>query len=177
MWGKKRISGRDYDLGHLDPFPLEVTPKVEGARTYLVRVSFGSHTFTREMTKHDKPDLAFRDGRIVRAFCVDRYVHSIELPAMIRYASKGRVYFSEHSNFLIVESLVTANAPYVAFFKVERAEASGYDVTMFVTSAHLKPALPDKLPAVTFATLIDHTAQGKPLVRPEPRRIVIVKRK
>jgi hypothetical protein len=145
FWGKKRIAGKEYDLSHLDPFLLPVTPKAAGARTYTVRVSFGCHTFTRDLTSDDKPDLHFRNGREVRCFCFDRHRLSLELPEMIRYAAQGRVYFSAQANFLVVESLSEENAPYVAFFSVERAKGDGYDAAMFVTTAHLKPALPDKL--------------------------------
>ena len=34
-FGKKRIAGVDYDLGHLDAFRLEVKPKEEAAPTYV----------------------------------------------------------------------------------------------------------------------------------------------
>jgi hypothetical protein len=178
-WGKKRISGTDYDLSHLEPFLMEVTPKAEGSPTYTVRVSFGCHTFTRELVEEDSLDLQFWADDELRCFCFDRYLYSTELPEIVRYAAKGRVYFSERTNFLIVERLEQANAPYVAFFNVEKAEKKDHEchVVMFVTSAHLRPALPDKLPPVTFATLIDYTARGKALVRPEPRKIIPGKRK
>lgn len=59
---------------------------------------------------------------------------------MIRYAAGGRVYFSERENFLVVESVQGANAPYVPFFNIEKAkQADGYDAAMFVTSAHTSP--------------------------------------
>jgi hypothetical protein len=89
-----------------------------------------------------------------------------------------RAYFSERAEFLVVEGLPGTNAPYVAFFNVERAKRrDGFDAAMFVTSAHPKPNLPEKLSAVTFRTLIDYRVQGKLLKRPPPRRVVIVKRK
>jgi hypothetical protein len=34
-FGKKRIAGVDYDLGHLDAFRLEVKLKEEAAPTYV----------------------------------------------------------------------------------------------------------------------------------------------
>lgn len=177
-WGTKTIAGVDYDLGHLDGFDMSVTPKVEAARTYVVRVSFGCHTFTRDLTDADTPDLHFRHENELRCFCTDRYGYSLDLPDMIRYAAGGRVYFSERENFLVVESVRGANAPYVAFFNIEKAKkADGYDAAMFVTSAHTRPGLPDKLPAVTFRTLVDYRVQGKKLTRPEPRKVIAVKRK
>lgn len=171
-WGKKQIGGVIYDLSHLDPFLMGVTPKAENARTYKVRVSFGCHTFTRELTPEDKPDLRFRAGDELRCFCTERHKLSLELPDMIRYAANGRVYFSERSTFLVIESTP------VAFFNAEKAKKQdGYDVTMFVTSAYAKPKLPNKLPAVTLSTLIDYRFKGIPLKRPQPRKIVLIRRK
>jgi hypothetical protein len=177
-FGKKRIAGVDYDLGHLDSFKLEVKPKGENAPTYVVRVSFGFHCFTRAIVANDSPGLYMTQGSERRCFCFDRYELSKELVGMIRYAANGRAYFGEKSNFLIVESLSRQNAPYVAFFDIEKAKKSGgVDAVMFVTSAHLRPNLPDRLPAVSFATLVDYRIQGKILKRPQPRRIIVQKRK
>jgi hypothetical protein len=177
-WGTKRIAGVDYDLTHLDSFVLEVVPLAQTVPTYKVRVSFGCHTFTRDLTDGDTPDLHFNHDGENRCFCTERYKHSLDLPEMIRYAANGRVYFSERENFLVVETATGSNAPYVAFFNVEKAKKiDGYDAAMFVTSAHPRPGLPERLPAITFRTLIDYRVQGKRLKRPEPRKVVAVKRK
>jgi hypothetical protein len=177
-WGKKKIAGVEYDLDHLDPFFIEVAPRVDGARTYRVRVSFGCHTFTRDLVQGDPIDFHFRADNEMRCFCVDRHKLSLGLPDLVRYAAAGRAYFSERANFLVVESAPGTNAPYVAFFNAEKAKKrDGYDVAVFVTSAHLRPELPDKLPAVTFATLVDYVFRRKKLVRPEPRKIIMIKRK
>jgi hypothetical protein len=177
-WGKKLIDGVIYDLSHLDPLVMEVSPKADNAPTYKVRVSFACHAFTRELTPEDEPDLHFRAGKELRCFCIERYQLSVKLPDMIRYAANGRVYFSDRATFLVVESEPGANSPYVAFFSAAKAKKQdGYDVAMFVTSAYLKPNLPDRLPSVTLATLIDYCVKGKPLKRPAPRRIVLTKRK
>lgn len=177
-FGKKRIAGVDYDLSHLDSFKLEVTPKGDDAPTYTMRVSFGFHCFTRNIEPEDSPDLHMKHEKEKRCFCFERYKLSKELADMIKYAVGGRAYFGEKANFLIVESLLQQNAPYVAFFDVERAKKSdGVDAVMFVTSAHLRPALPDRLPAVSFATVVDYRIRGKDLKRPEPRKIIVQKRK
>lgn len=170
-FGKKRIAGVVYDLGHLDPFTIEVKPKGEDAPTYIVRVSFGFHCFTREITSEDSADLHMTHGKELRCFCHEQFELSKELVDMIKYAANGRAYFGEKANFLIVESLSQQNAPYVAFFDVEKAKKSdGVDAIMFVTSAHLRPKLADRLPAVSFVTVVDYRVQGKALKRPEPRK-------
>ena len=177
-WGNKQIAGVVYDLTHLDGFVMGVTPTPDGAKTYRVRVTFGCHTFTRKRKDEDTPDLHFDHEDEQRSFCTERYQHSLGLPDMILYAANGRAYFSEREEFLVVAGLPGTNAPYVAFFKIERAKKhDGYDAAMFVTSAHPKPNLPERLPAVTFRTLVDYRVQGKKLSRPAPRRVMIVKRK
>ncbi|MET4174771.1 hypothetical protein ABIB99_005877 [Bradyrhizobium sp. LA6.1] len=177
-FGKKRIAGVDYDLDHLDPFTMEVKAKEDGAPPYTVRVSFGFHCFTREITPEDSPDLHMVDGREKRCFCHERYKLSKELVDMIRYAAAGRAYFGDKGNFLIVEMPGEGNAPYVAFFDVEKAKKSdGFDGAMFVTSAHLRPKLPEKLPAVSFVTVVDYRINGRKLTRPPPRNVIAQKRK
>ena len=56
-WGKKQIAGVSYELGHLDPVIMDVTPKVQDAPTYKVHVSFGCHTFTKGWENGYSPDL------------------------------------------------------------------------------------------------------------------------
>jgi hypothetical protein len=177
-WKPKKIAGQIYDLTHIHPFRLEVTPKGENAQTYVVRVTFGFHCFTRDLTGEDAPDLHMIHGGEKRCFCFDRYDLSKELVDAIKYAANGRAYFTQRANFLILESVAQHNAPYAIFFDVEKSKkADGCDAAMFVTSAHLRPDLPDKLPPVTFATIVDYSVRGKTLKRSEPRRVIVQKRK
>jgi hypothetical protein len=101
---------------------MDVMARADNTPAYKVRVSFGCHTFTRELTFHDQPDLHFRDGKELRCFCTDRYRLSLQLPDMIRYAANGRVYFSARATFLVIECESAAKAPYVAFFNAEKAK-------------------------------------------------------
>ena len=177
-WKPKKIAGKVYDLSHVHDFRLEVKPKAEAAPTYNVRVSFGFHCFTRDPVDEDTPDLHMLYDGEKRSFCFDRYELSKELAEAIKYAASGRAYFTQRANFLIVESLSQQNAPYAIFFDIEKAKkADGYDAAMFVTSAHLRPDLPDKLPPVTFATIVAYRIQGKQLKRPESRKVMPQKRK
>lgn len=165
-WGSKVIAGVVYDLSHLDPFDMKVTPKAEGSPTFSVRVSFGCHTFTRDLLPTDKPDLFFRDGTEKRAFCTIRHGLSAGLPAMIQNAAGGRAFFSERREFLVLDA-EAQGGPYVAFFNMERARNKSHDAAMFVTSAHCRPGLPKRLPAVTFATLVAAAAVGRKIRRPD----------
>jgi hypothetical protein len=168
-WGKKTIRGTVYDLCHLNPFTVNVTPKAEGAPTYVVHVTFGSHTFTKEWDPSYTPDLRFIDGTEVRCFCPDRHGYSLQLPTIVRQGVFGRAYFSQGQNFLLVESLPGLSGPYAVFFNVKPAKMPGVDAAMFIVSAYEKPGLPPKsrLPAITFPTLISKTIAGQPIKRPK----------
>lgn len=168
-WSTFRAGDLEYDLNHLNPFTLSVTPKMEGAPTFKVLVSFGHHTFTREMNGWDPVEMKFVHGQEERCFCADRHKHSLELPRIVAGSSAGRAYFSQTRNYLLVEHLPGIIGPYAVFFNVERARLPGIDATMFVVSAYPKPALPPKnrLGAITFATLVSKTVAGERIKRPK----------
>jgi hypothetical protein len=169
-WGKKQIAGVVYDLGHLDPFLMDVTPKAPGAPTYAVRVSFGLHTFTRELLSSDPPDHHMTDGAggtDVRCFCPVRHQCSVHLPAIVQKAASGKAHFSEGKNFLLVRNLPGMNGPYAIFFDVEKAKSKKFQAAMFVSSAYVKPNLPLNLPTITVATIVSRRVQGLPIIRPK----------
>lgn len=168
-WGTFKAGEAEYDLTHLSPFTLSVTPKAEGAPTFKVLVSFGHHTFTREMNGHDHGDMKFVHGQEERCFCPERHGHSLELPRIVTGGATGRAYFSQKRNYLLVEDLPGVVGPYAVFFNIERARLAGVDAAMFVVSAYPKPALPPKkqLPAITFATLVSKTIAGEQVARPK----------
>jgi hypothetical protein len=166
-WHDISIEGTDYDLSHLHPFTVKVTPKADGAPTFKVYVSFGSHTFTKEWLENDNPAYLIKHDGERRCFCPIRYGHSLHLPAIIHKGVNGKAYFSQTRNFLLVENLPGINGPYAVFFKVEKAKSKDFDVAMFVVSAYEKPDLPRRLPKITFATLISKTANGQPIMRPK----------
>lgn len=166
QWGKKQIKGTVYDLGHLDPFTFQVTPKAADAPTYNVRVVFGCHTFTREWLATDTPDFRVTDGSHVRCFCPTRHGHSLHLPTAVAKAANGKAYFGNQANFLIVENLPGLNEPYAIFFRMVRSRGE-YSAIMDVQSAYPKPIEVNKLDKITFATLVGHTAAGRPIKRPK----------
>lgn len=167
-WGKYNHAGVEYDLSHLSPFTVAVTPKSEGAPTYKVLVSFGHHTFSRDWADGDPRELQVVVGREApRCVCPARVDLSKNLPGIVAGSSSGRAYFSEGRNFLFVENLAGLNGPYAVFFNMERGRSKGIDATMFVVSAYEKPALPQRLPAITFATLVSKTVAGQRVTRPK----------
>lgn len=166
-WGRKVIRGAVYDLSHLDSFLVDVTPSMPGAPTYGMRVTFGCHTFTRDLTAADTPDYRFADGSHVRCFCLDRYGNSLRLPHIIRGAVTGRVYFSDQGNYLLTSGLDGTSDLYAIYFDMFRAKARGQHVVMNVVSAYPKPNPARNFPTITLATLVSNVAQNKPVKRPK----------
>ena len=171
-WGEFVIGDVAHDLSHLDPFVMTVAPKAQGAPVYNVLVSFGSHTFTREVSPSDPVAERFVDGSDVRCFCPIRHAHSLNLPRIVRRASVGRAYFSQGRNLLCVDWLPGLEAPYAVFFNLVKSRDHRLDAAMFVVSAYAKPELPDRLPSVTFATLVSHVVAGHALVPPRDARSI-----
>jgi hypothetical protein len=165
-----RIEDVEHDLTHLDPFTIGITPKVEAAPTYKVLVSFGHHTFTRAFVEgQDRPAYLYEEGGDARCFCPDRFLASKGLPGLIGTASKGKAYFSQNRNYMLLDQPL-GGAPYAVFFNLERARSiKGVDALMFVVSAYEKPGLPPKrhLPAISYATLVSKVVRGEPVRRPK----------
>jgi hypothetical protein len=169
-WNKFVIGHTSYDLSHLKPFTLSVTPKSDNAPTFKVLVSFGHHTFTRELSEGDPPEMKFSHGSDDRCFCPVRHEHSLALPRIVNEGASGRAYFSQTRNFLLVENLPGVEGPYAVFFNIEKAKnLKGVDASLFIVSAYAKPSLPPKrkLPAITFATLVSKTVAREPVRRPK----------
>ncbi|WP_369062325.1 hypothetical protein ABOZ73_08565 [Caulobacter sp. 73W] len=166
-WGKRTFGGVEYDLCHLDPFTMQVTPKAPGSPTYNVRVTFTCHTFTREWCDTDAPDHKHQEGSEARAFCPIRYGHSQHLEQLIRNASVGKVRFNNQTPWVIPATIPGLDGPYAIYFNAIKARTPGLHVIVDVRSAHHKPTLNMRLPQVTFATVIGNTAAGKPIKRPK----------
>ncbi len=165
----KRIAGVTYDLRHLNPFMISVTP-AEGSLTYLVAVRFGCHAFTREWKGDETPDFRFNNGSEVRCFCPVRHQLSRHLPDIVRRTAStgGRAYFDAKHNYLLIDRLPELEGPYAVFFTMERSKHPMADVAMFVISAYEKKRLPRNIPKITFTTLVAKHARGE-RVRKPPR--------
>jgi len=166
-WGKKKIGGQIYDLTHLDPFILPVTPKIATAPTFLVRVSFGCHVFTKKWEEPFTPDLRVVYGSEERCFCIDRHSLSLNLPQIIKETALSRVYFSQRDSFVVPRNMPGLNGPYAVFFKIDKARSDDFDARMIVVSAYEKPGIPKRLPAITFATLVSNVVLERPVRRPK----------
>lgn len=168
--GVLTIDGFEHDLAHLNPFTLSVTPNAPGAPTFKVLVSFGHHTFTRTFVEgHDQEEYRYTENGDMRCFCPDRHLASKGLPGLINTAAKGKAYFSQNRNYMLIDQPL-GGPVYAVFFNIAATKAvKSVDASMFVVSAYEKPNLPSKsrLPAISFATLIAKTIRGEPIKRPK----------
>lgn len=167
-WAKIKIAGATYDLSHLDPFSIDVTPKMAGAPTYKVQVSFGCHTFTRDPLATDTPDYRFKHKGETRCFCPTRHGLSSALPGIIMGGIR-KVYFTQEGTYFIARRLPALAQPYFIPFAVERGKAC--DVAMFVITAYEKTDMPKRASAVTMATLIAKTAAGLYVTAPPAKPV------
>jgi hypothetical protein len=170
-WQAFETGGQVYGLDHLSPFTLTAAPKADGAPTFTVLVTFGHHCFTREWRQGlDDPAMYYAIDRDERCFCPERHTLSLSLPAIVKAAATGKVYFSQDRNYLIAEAVDGLSGPYAIFFKLEKAErVHKADAVMFVVSAYEKRNLPAKsrLPSISFATLVAKTVRGERITRPK----------
>lgn len=158
-WGKKKIAGTEYSLAHLDPFllPLRINEK-----SYRIQVSFGAHAFTREFVEGDTPDLLFMDGSTRRAFCIDRYGHSLRLPQAVCQAVNGDVCLSK-SKLVFNTSLPGLAGPYLVAFDVRADNAKRFDARLHVRTAHHRPNLAPDLPRAKFSAVLTSVIANRPI--------------
>lgn len=159
MWGRKKIAGTVYDLTHLDPFEMDV-PRSAGNAPYRVQVQFGPHTFTEKYTPLHTPDLAISHGHDLRAFCLNRYGHSLSLPAAVQQAVAGKVCLS-NGKMVINARLPGLNGPYLIAFTVRAHKTRKFDAVITVVSAHHRPNLNQGLPTAPFPVVIAATIAGR----------------
>jgi len=164
--------GKTYSLGHLAPFTMQVTGKAPGARTFNVLVTFGCHTFTEKFEPNHSHELRYVEDNEERCFCEVRHGYSLHLPRIVRYAAGGRVFFSEGRNLLCIDWLPGVAAPYAVFFNMTKWRGKGLDAVMNVVSAYDKEALPEQLPAITFAALVGTVCSGQKVIIPNDKRSI-----
>jgi hypothetical protein len=159
----------EYNLAHLEPFTINVTPNAPEAPTFKVLVLFSHHTFTREIKDGDDVAYHYIENNDPRCFCHDRYLSSQSLKAVVESSSGGKAYFSQNRNFMLIDQPL-GGPPYAVFFNIERAtKISGVSANMFVASAYEKPGLParSKLPSISFATLVAKTVRSELIRKPK----------
>ena len=123
-------------------------------------MSFGVHAFTRDEHNGDTPDLLFMDGGTRRTFCVQRYAHSLHLPAAIVQAATGDVCLSQ--NTLIIDTTLPGLVgPYLIAVNVRKFNGRRVDARIDVRSAYHRPNLAKNLPKAKLAVVISNVINGK----------------
>lgn len=129
-------------LNHLHPFrfnlDLEKT-RSSPARSAMIHVGFGLHTFTRKARAGDSPLAFYTDERETnRVFDNDRYILSHRLPGLIRSWPLGSPPCSkatEGDNFVSVD--LGGGIRYAVFFNAKRwRNLGGNAVLLVVQSAY-----------------------------------------
>ncbi|HEX8667208.1 MAG TPA: hypothetical protein VF727_02415 [Allosphingosinicella sp.] len=129
---------------------------------YRVQVAFGAHAFTREVEPGDTPDLLFMDGNQPRTFSVDRYAHSLHLPAAIAAAVHGDVCLSRNT-MVLNTTLPGLAGPYLVVFNLRAVKGKRFDARLDVRSAHHRPNLDPSLPRAKFQVVVANVINGKPI--------------
>jgi hypothetical protein len=177
-WGMRwapyvNAQGRAYPLHHLHPFhrPVEL-PAQNGkpARELMLYVSFGLHTFTREIVISDRDSDLYTDDRESRAFDIDRYQRSAKLPGIFLTLERRKLEFarSKHGVLNYVTLELEGGVKYAAFFNLRRFHKMGPDaIHLAVLSAYpLTPGKPHPGKGrINLNTLIGHTLRG---TKPHP---------
>lgn len=139
------IADQTYDLGHLEPFSINVDSKKAG-KVLNVRVRFTCHCYTvgfkEELHQPGHPVLKDMGGR-ERLFCPIRYRLSFDLPAIVQGLQDGRANVKQTTRLrnwahsLVIED---PQGPYHVFFEVRRAAKHGnrikQDLDLTVESAY-----------------------------------------
>lgn len=165
--------GRAYPLHHLHPFHRPLTLPEQGdkpALELMLYVSFGLHTFTRDIIASDADSDLYCDDRESRAFDADRYHHSTKLPDIIRTIEQRKLEFavSQHGSLNYVTLELDNGVKYAAFFNLRLLPKMGPNaIHLPVLSAYpLTPGKPHPgRGRVRINTLIGHTLRG---TKPHP---------
>ena len=156
-YGIRTIRGTKYDLTHLDAFRLPVRC---GNHGHLLQVAFGAHVFTRSYEEEDDPDVVFMDGKTKRTFCVDRYAHSLQLPAAITQAVDGDIY-NNKGRLVLDTTLPGLDGHYLIAFGLRTVKAKRFEGRLHVRSAYRREQMPRNMKRAKFGVVVHNTLCGQ----------------
>lgn len=139
----KRFNGKLYKFEHLNPIQMKVPLNALGTNIIDMHVVFGCHCFTEEFkdARHQLHHRYTYKGEL-RAFDVQRYECSLQLPSIMQSMLKGIIYNAEESyTYAAHTRLASLQGPqiYSIFFSLEKSRrAQAPAIRMFVKSAYLK---------------------------------------
>lgn len=168
VFANKTFDGTTYTFGHLAPIQLQVPVNTELVSHVPVSVAFGCHCFTEEF----KTDIHRDHHRYVhkgelRAFDVERFQCSLQLPEVVQGIVGGRVYKADHSYTYVAQIALppeTGLKGYSVFFSLDKAGHPGAPAArMFIKSAYLKPLVAKtNAQSWRFAALVGQVSEAFP---------------
>ncbi|MBP5988281.1 MAG: hypothetical protein KA538_13960 [Azonexus sp.] len=176
-FGQVMFRGAEWCLAHLDPFafhrPIDLG-STDGQPTILeVVVLFSCHCFTQGVERDEReaiPANEFykRDGE-TRVLCEERYLLSIDLPAIVFALSTHRISVAKPGhNFVTFRRQTAAGEKhYGVFFQVMKARDRTHRIILRVQSAYLKEMTKREKTAknVKLDTLLKAAYEGR-TIRP-----------
>lgn len=160
----KRHDGITYELSHLDDRVISYDC---GKAEITALVRYSCHCFTEELRNHP-PGLFYNHKGEMRAFSIQRYRDSLNLPDYLEKLIEHVVYFTNRRNFLFVRS---ESGTYVVFFNVIKATNPAYDLIVNVQSAHRRSNFHIRAAPVRYSNLLLAIASGKTISPGPPQKI------
>ena len=173
-WRPHRITGRVFELSHLDPFEFElVVPEKQGkpSATYRIRVEFSMHCFTHSVRDGESYSsvLEYRHGNETRVFDEERYDLSKLLPEIVRTISDRKCYHAKDRNFFTIEAINQdgKRSEYSVFFTVFRRGTKN-GLMLVVQSAYVRYQVPlARRRPIRFSIIAFNVISGKPIRIPK----------
>jgi hypothetical protein len=140
----KSFQGQVYTFSHLAPMTLKVPLKVPEPIEVPVKVTYGCHCFTEEF----KPDVHQDHHRYThlhetRAFNLERFNCSLQLPAVVTSILGGKIYLADRSYTYVAQITLPpalGQQSYSVFFSLEKTRKSlAPAAEMYIKSAYLTP--------------------------------------
>lgn len=145
------IHGQRFDLEHLigQKFDLSVPSSANYPEVRMsIQVEFTSHCVSFGPTNEQKLDFdvigierrIYDHRKVARAFCLDRYRWSLQLPAIIYSLNQQRCYFSGQGNWMLVKGMDDQDklVDYEIFFRLHRL--APLTLRMVIESAYVRKA-------------------------------------
>ena len=165
---KKAFNGTIYEFSHLAPLLLQVPVNAGQIAHVPVHVTFGCHCFT-EGFKADvhRDHHRYTHLNELRAFNVERFQCSLQLPQIVNSMLGGRVYHADKSLTYVAQITLTPGEnpqSYSVFFSLEKdRRATAPTVKMYIKSAYLRTlAAKSHAQSWRFAALVGVIAEVYP---------------
>lgn len=141
---QKQFNGQLYQFAHLVDLQHVAKLNAAGTVTVPMTIRFGCHCFTEDFKAgvHTDHHRYTYKGEL-RAFDVERYTCSLQLPAVILQMINGGTIYRADNSYTYVAHITVASAAgpqdYSVFFSLQKVGGTAPSLSMFVKSAYLKP--------------------------------------